>query len=606
MNSNRTAIRAWSRTQSRIGRRQAMPAILLGVASTALAIGQAWCVAVVLAHALAAMSGPHAAAGASMDAVARPGWRPVALFVVLALLRALLQIRQETMTAATASASRRRLRGEALAAILAQGPSLLRRQHSGALTALVVDRIEALDGFFGRWIPAASLAMLSPGLVLAVVLVVQPRAALVLLVCGLAVPLSQALFGIGAAVAARRQFVAMTRLQARFLDRIRGIATIVLAGRADDEAARLGVAADELRRRTMRVLRVAFLSSAALDCALAAALVIIALLDGRALLAGGAAMSWVGALLLPRSLFALLLVPEFFAPLRSFALAYQDRMQAAGAAEALDGLSPSAAQGEATASGPAAVAPIAGASPPVRTVTAHGVSVAFERVEFSWDPVRGKALDDISFRIPAGETVVLAGQSGSGKSTIIEMLLGFVTPDEGRITLNGADLRQIVPEALSRMTSWIGQRPLLFAGTVRDNVLFARPEAGEDELASALRAAALDRFVTTLPDGLETRIGEGGYGLSGGQAQRVAIARAFLRNAPLLLLDEPTAHLDPATELEILDSLRRLAVGRTVLLASHSSAAHAFAGRRIDLARGRMVQGRPATALQERPQGASA
>ncbi|MGI4959517.1 MAG: ABC transporter transmembrane domain-containing protein, partial [Janthinobacterium lividum] len=230
MTANRTLIRAWSRTQSRIGRRQAMPAILFGLASTALAIGQAWCIAVVLAHALA-----WAAAG-DKQVAPPPGWELVALFGLLALMRAGLQIQQETRAAATASASRRRLRGEALAAVLAQGPSLLRRQHSGALTALLVDRIEALDGFFGRWIPAATLAMLSPGLVLLVVLAVQPRAALVLLLCGLAVPVSQAVFGIGAAVAAKRQFMAMSRLQARFLDRIRGIATIVLAGRADDEA----------------------------------------------------------------------------------------------------------------------------------------------------------------------------------------------------------------------------------------------------------------------------------------------------------------------------------------------------------------------------------
>ena len=170
------------------------------------------------------------------------------------------------------------------------------------------------------------------------------------------------------------------------------------------------------------------------------------------------------------------------------------------------------------------------------------------------------------------------------------MLLGFVSPDEGRITLNGADLATIVPSALSQMTGWIGQRPLLFAGSIRENVLFARPDASEAELSAALRAAAVDGFAATLPDGLDTLVGENGHGLSGGQAQRVAIARAFLRNAPLLLLDEPTAHLDPVTEREILDSLKRLAVGRTVLLASHSSAVHAFPGRRIHLSRGQVVQ----------------
>ncbi len=558
--------------------------ILLGLLGTALAVGQGWCIAVVLAHALA-----HALAWGAAARTAHPApgmfaprsrWMPLALFALLAAFRAILQVRQDTLAAVTAAASRRRLRDGALASILTRGPTLLRSQAGGALTALVVDRIEALDGFFGRWIPAASLAVASPALVLGVVCIVQPRAALVLLLCGLAVPLSQALFGIGAALAARQQFTAMARLQARFLDRVRGIATIVLAGRAEDESRRLGVAADELRRRTMRVLRVAFLSSAALDCAFAVALLLIALLDGHALLHKNTLASATGSPLLPRSLFALILVPEFFAPLRSFALAYQDRMQAAGAAVALDSL----AQAPTTPS-PPEPRPAA-----IRTVAAHGITVAFEQVGFTWDASRGPVLADVSFRIPARETVVLVGPSGSGKSTLIEMLLGFVAPDSGRITLNGADLSTVVPHALSQMTGWIGQRPLLFAGSIRENVLFARPDASDADLSAALRAAAVDGFAAGLPDGLDTRIGEGGYGLSGGQAQRVAIARAFLRNAPLLLLDEPTAHLDPVTEREILDSLKRLSIGRTVLLASHSSAAHAFPGRRIHLSRGHVVQ----------------
>ncbi len=581
MTADKALVRAWSRAQSRVGRRQARPVILLGVLGTGLAIGQAWCIAVVLARALtwgvsarAVQPGQHAFA-------AGPGWTPLAVFALLAVFRAVLQVRQETRAAGTAAASRRRLRDGALASILSRGPALLRVEAGGALTALVVDRIEALDGFFGRWIPAASLAVASPALVLAAVCVVQPRAAVVLLLCGLAVPASQALFGIGAALAARQQFTAMARLQARFLDRVRGIATIVLAGRAEDESRRLGVAADELRRRTMRVLRVAFLSSAALDCAFAVALVLIALLDGRTLLGRSTMPSAAGPVLLPHSLFALILVPEFFAPLRSFALAYQDRMQAAGAAVALDTL----ARAPADTPPPPAPGPSA-----IRTVAAHGVAVAFEQVGFTWDASRGPVLADVSFRIPARETVVLVGPSGSGKSTLIEMLLGFVAPDAGRITLNGADIATVVPDALSQMTGWIGQRPLLFAGSIRDNVLFARPDASGAELSAALRAAAVDGFAALLPDGLDTRIGEGGYGLSGGQAQRVAIARAFLRNAPLLLLDEPTAHLDPVTEGEILDSLKRLAVGRTVLLASHSSAAHAFPGRRIHLSRGHVVQ----------------
>jgi ATP-binding cassette subfamily C protein CydD len=235
--------------------------------------------------------------------------------------------------------------------------------------------------------------------------------------------------------------------------------------------------------------------------------------------------------------------------------------------------------------------PAAEPAPPaeVRTVAARGVAVAFEDVLLTWDPARGPALDGLSFRVPAEETLILAGPSGAGKSSVIEILLGFVRPDSGRVTLNGADIATLVPAALSRLTAWIGQRPVLFAGTIRENIRFARPEATEAEIDAAARAARVTEFAARLPAGLDTIVGEGGFGLSGGQAQRVAIARAFLKNAPLLLLDEPTAHLDPATEADVLESLRRLAIGRTVILASHSAAAHDFSGRRLDLRAGRAV-----------------
>ncbi len=383
-----------------------------------------------------------------------------------------------------------------------------------------------------------------------------------------------ALAGIGAAAASRNQFLALARLQARFLDRVRGIATIVLSGRAADEARNLARAAAELRVRTMRILRVAFLSSVALDLAAALAMVVLAMHYFHAL-------SQPNADGLPAklgtALMVLLLTPEFFAPLRTFAAAYQDRLHATGAAEALIDLPP---------------LPEPVPAREIRTVAAQGVTVAFEQVCLTWDPARGPALDGLSFRVPAGETLVLAGPSGAGKSTVIEVLLGFVRPDSGRVTINGADITDLVPQALSRLTVWIGQRPVLFAGSIRDNIRFARPEATEAEVAEAARAARIEAFAATLPAGLDTRIGEGGYGLSGGQAQRVAVARAYLKNAPLLLLDEPTAHLDPATERDVLDSLRRLALGRTVILASHSAAAHAFGGRRLDLRDGRVASAR--------------
>ena len=556
-NQGRVAARTWLWREQRAGWRTIRPTLLLGLVGTLLAIGQAWCAASVLHAALVA--------GESLAA-------PLAVFAILALARAVVGFGADQAAFAAGAAARRRLRTDALTRLLQNGPAILRTHHSGDLVTIVVDRIEALDGLFSRWLPAAVLAVAGPALVLGGVALADPPAALVLLACGFLVPAGMGLAGLGAAAAARNQFTALSRLQARFLDRVRGIATVVMYGRGADEARVLSAAATELGTRTMRVLRVAFLSSAVLDLAVTAALVVLAVRYGEALLSGSLASPDL-------ALFVLLLVPEFFAPLRTYAAAYQDKLHATGAATAL-----------------LDIPPLPEPVPPrqVRTVEAQGVTVAFENVRLTWDASRGPALDGLSFRVPAGETLILAGPSGAGKSTVIEILLGFVRPDGGRVTINGADITDLVPQALSRLTAWLGQRPVLFAGTIRENIRFARPEATDDEVAEAARAARVDRFAAELPAGLETRIGEGGYGLSGGQAQRVAIARAFLKNAPLLLLDEPTAHLDPATEAEVLDSLRRLALGRTVILASHSAAAHAFGGRRLDIRAGRAAPARGA------------
>lgn len=532
-----------------------MLALFWGFLAALIGIGQVFCVALLLADALGGDSMPDAP--------------PLIGYGVGALLRAALGLLADQAAFAAGVAGRTRLRRDILARLLAIGPALLRRHHSAELTAILIDRVEVLDGLYARWLPAAMLAVAAPLAVLATAFVIDWRAGVVMLAGGLFVPVAQALSGLGAQRASEKQFLALERLQTRFLDRVRGIATIVLAGRAQDEARALGDAANELRRRLMRVLRVAFLSAAALDCAMAAVLVVMAIGAWHHLTPGAPG----GAGAMP-ALALLLLVPEFFAPLRAFSMAYQDRLQATAAAVALTSLPP---------------APLPLKTRPIRTIAARGVSITFEDVRFTWDASRGAALDCVNFFVVPGEMVVLAGRSGAGKSTVIELLLGFIRPDSGHIKLNGLDITDIVPAALTELTAWIGQRPMLFAASISDNIAFAKPGATRAEIEDAARAAQVMDFADGLPNGLQTRIGDGGHGLSGGQAQRVAIARAFLKNAPLLLMDEPTAHLDPMTESAVLDSLKRLALGRTVVMASHSAAAHAFGGRRIDLADGRVV-----------------
>ena len=538
--------RGWLRTQTLAARATTRPLIACGLAATAAAVLQAWCIAHLVGPLLA-----------GRDLVDIPLW--AALFAAAALARIALGLLADTLAFEAGTAARRRLRTAYVVAALAAGPHRPGAE-TGTAVAAAIDQVDALDGLFARWLPAATLAWAAPLLVAAAALAADPVAAAAMLGGGAIVPFGMALAGLGAAAASHKQFAAMARLQSRFLDRVRGLATIVLAGQAEAEAQRLHTAAADLSRRTMRVLRVAFLSSAVLDAAAAAVLVLLALRAG---------LAWRAGTLHPiAAVFGLVLVAEFFAPLRAFAAAYQDRLHATSAAAILGAL-PDAE----TIPDPA----------PIRTVAASGVTVAFDQVRFAWDPARGDVLGGLSFRVSPQETALLVGPSGAGKSTVIELLLGFVQPQSGRITLNGADLASITPSALSRMTAWIGQRPILFAGTIRDNIRFGQEGASDADIAAAARAAGLEAVTAALPEGLDTPVGEGGYGLSGGQAQRVAIARAFLRNAPLLLLDEPTAHLDPATEADVLDSLRRLALGRTVILAAHSSAAMAFGGRRIVL-----------------------
>jgi ATP-binding cassette, subfamily C, bacterial CydD len=540
------AARALLRREARaLGAAVRIP-VLLGLAGLLSGIALAWLVARLLAAVLG-----HGAAG----------WEELAAAAALALLGAVLGLAQERAQLRVGEAARARLRSDAFARLLAHGPA--DERGAGEKVSLVVDQVEAVDGYFGRWLPAAQLALIGPLVVAGAAALADPASGIILLVAGVLVPIAMAVTGIGAANASRRQFDQLQRLSGRFLDRMRGLSTLVLFNRQEEEAKALGAAADELRRRTMRVLSVAFLSNTALELLAAAALVMVALRHAVALAAPGGHPDPAAAV------FAILLVPAFFAPLRAFSAAYHERLSAAGAAAALAPLLDE----------PAPKGLVLEAMPPRIVVT-------FIDVRLSYDPARPPALDGLSFRVSAGETLVLAGPSGAGKSSVLRLLMGFARPDSGRIAINGRDATALRPEELRRLSAYVGQRSHLFRASVRENIRFARPEATEAEVEAAAEAARVTAFAGSLPQGLDTLVGEGGWGLSGGQAQRVALARAFLRDAPLVLLDEPTAHLDPGTEGEVLESIRRLCLGRTAIVASHAAAARGL-GRVLEMDHGR-------------------
>lgn len=555
MKADKTIAKAWIKAQGRASRSSTSIVVILGLLSTLLGLLQAWA----LARALASILTSHSAG-------APPA---IGMFLMASLLRVGLGVIQEVMASRSSLAARRRLRSEILARILGEGPALLRRQHSSVIASTLVDRIEALDGYFARWLPASALWLVSQWIVVAAVFWQNHQAGILLAICCATLPVFQAIFGIATAVASRKQFLAMTRLQTRFLDRVKGIATIVLSGGTERETQALANSADDLRLRTMKVLRIAFLASATTDVAMVVALVLIVITQSHSL------SSSTPELTLTRALYAILLVPEAFASFRALSAAYQDRAHASAAAEAMHALAPMPEESH-----------VVGCS---ATDAPASLAIMAENLSFAWTEDRGPVIHDVSFKLPAGETLILEGPSGSGKSTLLELLLGFVTPSEGSIFLGNQNMANMTPRQISAQISWIGQKPVLFAGTIRENILFAKPEASDQELNAAISAAAVDRYLSMLPEGLETRIGEGGFGLSGGQAQRIAIARAFLKNAPILLLDEPTSHLDPITEAEILESLRKLAQGRTVVLCTHSAQARQFHGRHLVLNKGHAI-----------------
>ena len=540
---------------SRTARPLLVRAVLLGLAAAVLGIAQAWLIAGLLA---------------SLLGFAGLGWTALLVAAGLALLQVSLNVGAERAGQAAGARARAGLRRRVQARLLALGTS--DERPAGEKAALTIDRVEALDGYLSRWLPAAVLALCVPVLAAVAVGLADPLGGVILLAGAVLVPVAMALTGIGAASASTKQFGALQRLSGRFLDRVRGLPTLVLFRQEEAEARALGRAADELRARTMRVLRVAFLSSASLELIAAAVLGCMAWRHAGLLLEG-THPSPVAAI------FSLLLVPAAFAPLRAFSAAYHERLAARGAAEELAPL---------LADGTAPAGLLLEEVPP-------SVVVTFDHVGLRYDPARPPALNDVTFRVLPGETLVLHGPSGAGKSSVLRLLLGLRRPDAGRIALNGRNALALQPEELRRLSAYVPQRPHLFRASLRDNIRFARPEAGDAEVEAAAHAARVVDFAGSLPQGLDTVVGEGGWGLSGGQAQRVPLARAFLRDRPLVLLDEPTAHLDPGTEAEVLDALRRLCAGRTAIIASHSPALRARFNRDLELVEGQVVDQRRAS-----------
>jgi ATP-binding cassette subfamily C protein CydD len=560
---------AWLRRQAAPVRRLLAAGIAAGAAQAVLMCLGAWLV-------------DHLLAGAIFHG---RGWRVVwpwlCVLVLLAAGRFALTLWQRRTTFEAGARVAGAVRQALDARMRELGPRWMARQASGDLATRLVDGVDALVPYYAGYLPQAAFAVAVPVLVLLAVLPADPWSALVLALAAPLIPLFMVLAGQAAEQASQRRWLRLRRMGARFMDALSGLATLRLYRAAAREQAVLAATGEAYRRETMAVLRIAFLSALVLEFFATVSIAVLAVLIGFRLM-------W-GKLAFEQGLFVLLLAPEFFLPLRALGTQRHRRMEAAAAAEDLAALLARADEP------PQAETPRAPARPsPV--VDAARVAVAFEGVDFGYAADR-QVLHGIDLAVPAGGHLVVAGASGSGKSTLLALLMGFAAPWRGRVRVDGRDLAELDMAAWRRLLAWVPQRAHVFHGTLRDNLLLAAPDADPLALQRAVHAAALAPVVARLPRGLDTPVGERGHGLSGGECQRLALARAWLRDAPLLLLDEPTQHLDEATAAGIDAALARLCEGRTVIRVAHRLGAVAGDEQVAVLADGRVVEQGTAAAL---------
>jgi ATP-binding cassette, subfamily C, bacterial CydD len=516
---------------ARAARTHLAVAVVLGVVATGLVLAQAG----LLAHALAG-DGPRTAT-------------LVALLAVVAA-RALVSYGGEAGALRAAATVKSQLRRRLVAHALTGADT---GRTTGEVATLATRGLDALDAYFARYLPQLVLACLTPLAVLAVVVGADPLSALVIAVTLPLIPIFMVLVGLHTRARTERQWHLLERLGGHFLDVVEGLPTLKVFGRAKAQAAVIRDITAAHRRATMSTLRVAFLSALVLELLATLAVALVAVEVGLRLLAGEVPYE--------TALVVLLLAPEAYLPLRAVGAQFHASMEGVSAAQSVFAVLDAPSPAPAVTDGPE--------EPVIRLdeVTA-----------------RSSVLDRVSLTVRPGERVVVTGPSGSGKSTLLSVLLRFVEPDSGRLSFSG-----IPVERWRERIAWVPQHPTIFAATVADNIRLGAP-ASPEQVRRAARLAGAAAFVEALPEGYDTDLGERGLRLSAGQRQRIALARAFLRDAPILLLDEPTAHLDGEAARTVRDAVERLMAGRTVILVTHDEAWTRHADRVVTLDAGHLAE----------------
>jgi len=473
--------------------------------------------------------------------------------------------------------ARRSVRQQLLEQLNTHGPVYVKDKQTAPLASTLIERVEALHGYFAHYLPQKSLALIVPVMIGLTAFSVSWAVGLIFLITAPLIPLFMIMIGRGAESLNQKNFQLLSRMSAHFLDTLQGLATLKLFQRSQDESARIAASSESYRKGTMAVLRVAFLSSAVLEFLTSVAIAMTAVFLGLTYLHYLDFGLYSRELTLQTGLFLLLLAPDFYQPLRELGTHYHARAEALGAAKELSAILADTPRQQ-------------GHSGSRSMPDEQTIALELRHVHHSFGHRQRPALQDLCLQVKAGEWLAIVGASGAGKTTLMNLLLGFLPLQQGEIQVNGQSLAELNLEEWQRLIAWVPQNPTLFFGSLAENISLQDPEISAGQITEAARQARLLDFIDQLPQGLETCVGEQGNQLSGGQARRVALARAFARKAPLILLDEPTAGLDNENERLIMDSLQLLARGKTVIMLTHRLDTARLADRIVVMDEGAVIE----------------
>lgn len=474
----------------------------------------------------------------------------IIIFIILAFLKSILIWSQQFFSTSLVTFIKKTFRKKILLKIEEIGPLKLKSERTGELANTLLNGVDKLEDYFSKFLPQMFLSIFIPIIILIFVFPLDWLTAIVFIVTAPIIPIFMFLIGSIAEKMNRRQWKTLSRMSAYFLDVLQGLTTLKLFNRTNDAIKKINDISNQFRIKTLNVLKIAFLSALVLEVTATISVAVIAVEIGLRLLSGNFVFA--------DALFILIIAPEFYLPLRILGTTYHAGMEGIAAFERINDLM----SFKSSTTNLKANAKHDFTFP-------HNNSIILNNISYTYTEREIKALDNVSLTIQTNKVTAFVGASGSGKTTLMNILLRFFNPTDGNIFIGETDLHLVKEETWRNNLAWLPQNPHLFSKTILENLQIANKQATLEEVINAAKNAHIHEFILNLPNGYNTLVGENGAKLSGGEIQRIALARAYLRNAPLLFVDEPTANLDPIVEDEIVKDMYKLFSGKTVFIIAH-------------------------------------